>query len=149
MSNHPALLKSYMPGNTALSASATLSPVEQQVVFLSVSYENNCHYCMAAHSTVGQMMKIPKSVIDALRDGTIIPDAKLEALSQYAKATTVKSWRVSDEDLQNFLDAGYNQDQVLEVITIVGLKVMTNYVNALAKTPVDAAFARNTWEPRS
>ena len=116
MANHPALLNSYLEGSAILSKNSTLSAIEQQVVFLSVSYENNCHYCMAAHSTIGKMTKVPQDAIDAIRVGAEIPDARLEALSQYAKATTVKRGRVSDDDIQNFLDAGFTQDQILEVI---------------------------------
>ena len=148
MANHPALLNSYLQGSALLDANSTLSPIEQQVAFLTVSYENNCHYCMAAHSTIGQMTKVPQEVIDSLRNGTPIADPKLEALRQYVKATTINRGRVSDDDIQNFLAAGFNEEQILEVITIVGFKVFTNYINYLVKTPVDDAFQANSWEPR-
>ncbi len=149
MGNHPALLNAYWEGDNFLAKNSVLTPIERQVAFLSASYENNCHYCMAAHSTIGQMTKVPQEVIDALRAGTTIPDAKLEALSQYVKATTVKRGRVSEEDIQSFLDAGFTQESILEVITIVGFKVFTNYINYLAQTPVDAPFQANAWTPRS
>ncbi|MFS4466854.1 carboxymuconolactone decarboxylase family protein [Maribacter sp. 2210JD10-5] len=145
MANHPALLKNYWEGSANLDANSTLTGVEQQVAFLSASYENNCHYCMAAHTTIGQMHKIDQSILDALRAGEPIADTKLEALSQYVKATTVKRGRVSQDDIDAFLEAGYTQENILEVITIVSLKVMTNYINYVAQTPVDAAFEPNTW----
>ncbi|MEM7485251.1 MAG: carboxymuconolactone decarboxylase family protein [Bacteroidota bacterium] len=146
MANHPALLKNYWEGSATLDANSTLTGEEQQVAYLSASYENNCHYCMAAHTSIGQMHKIDQSILDALRAGTTIPNAKLEALSQYVKATTVKRGRVSQEDIDAFLEAGYTQENVLEVITIVSLKVMTNYINYVAQTPVDGAFEPNAWE---
>ncbi|MBW1296218.1 carboxymuconolactone decarboxylase family protein [Aquimarina litoralis] len=146
MANHPALLNNYWEGSANLSANSTLSGVEQQVAFLSASYENNCHYCMAAHTSIGQMHKIDQNILDALRNGTTIPDARLEALSQYVKATTVKRGRVSQEDINAFLSAGFTQENVLEVITIVSLKVMTNYINYVAQTPVDAPFQANIWK---
>lgn len=149
MGNHPALLNAYWQGDNFLAKNSVLTAIERQVAFLAASYENNCHYCMAAHSTLGQMAKVPQDAIDALRAGTTIPDAKLEALSQYVKATTVKRGRVSQEDIQNFLDAGFTKESQLEVITIVGFKVFTNYINYLAQTPVDAPFQANVWTPRS
>lgn len=149
MANHPALLSAYWEGDNFLAKNSVLTPIERQVAFLSASFENNCHYCMAAHSTIGQMTKVPQEVIDALRAGTTIPDTKLEALSQYVKATTVKRGRVSSDDIQTFLSAGFTQESILEVITIVGFKVFTNYANYLAQTPVDDAFQANTWTPRS
>lgn len=149
MANHPALLHAYWEGDNFLAKHSVLSAKERQVAFLAASFENNCHYCMAAHSSIAQMNKVPQDVIDALRAGTELPDAKLNALSSYVKATTVKRGRVSQEDLQRFLDAGYSQEAILEVITIVGFKVMTNYINFLAQTPVDAPFQANVWIPRS
>lgn len=146
MANHPALLNNYWEGSATLAENSTLTVAEQQIAFLSASYENNCHYCMAAHTSIGQMHKIDQDVLDALRAGTTIPDARLEALNQYVKATTIKRGRVSDEDINAFLSAGFTQENVLEVITIVSLKVMTNYINYLSKTPVDAAFSANVWE---
>ena len=146
MANHPALLKSYWDGNMALSQNSSLTAEEQQVVFLSISYENNCHYCVAAHTSISQMAKVSPDVLNALRNGTPIPDARLEALSQYAKATTTKRGRVSQEDVQSFQNAGFNQQQQLEVITITGLKVLSNYVNYVAQTPLDTAFQPNAWQ---
>lgn len=145
MANHPALLNSYWEGNISLSKNSLLSAKEQQVVFLSVSYENNCHYCMAAHTSIGQMAKVPQEILDALREGKTLPNPKLEALSQYAKATTVKRGRVSQEDIDNFYKAGFSKEQQLEVIVITGFKVFTNYINYLAQTPVDDAFQPNVW----
>lgn len=146
MANHPALLKNYWEGSANLSANSTLTAEEQQVAFLAASYENNCHYCMAAHTSIGQMQKIDQSILDALRTGTPIPNAKLEALSQYVKEVTIKRGRVSEEAVDAFLSAGFTQDNVLEVITIVSLKVMTNYINFVAQTKVDSAFEPNAWE---
>ena len=146
MANHPALLKNYWEGSANLGENSTLSAKEQQVAYLAASYENNCHYCMAAHTSIGQMHKIDQSILDALRTGTPIPDARLEALSQYVKATTISRGRVSQEDINAFLEAGFTQENVLEVITIVSLKVMTNYINYVAQTKVDSAFEPNAWE---
>lgn len=145
MANHPTLLNSYWDGNVSLSQNSLLTAEEQQVVFLSVSYENNCHYCMAAHTSIGQMFKVSQEILDALRNGTTLPDPKLEALSQYAKASTLKRGRVSQEDINNFYQVGFTKEQQLEVIVIIGFKVFTNYINYLAQTPVDSAFEPNTW----
>ena len=146
MANHPALLKNYWEGSATLDANSTLTGQEQQVAYLAASYVNNCHYCMAAHTSIGQMHKIDQDILDALRTGTEIPNAKLEALSQYVKATTISRGRVSQDDIDAFLAAGYAQENVLEVITIVSLKVMTNYINFVAQTKVDSAFEPNAWE---
>jgi len=146
MANHPALLKNYWDGSANLEGNSTLTAKEQQVAYLAASYENNCHYCMAAHTSIAQMHQIDQSILDALRTGTSIPNPRLEALSQFVKATTIERGRVSQNTIDAFLQAGFNQNNILEVITIVSLKVMTNYINFVAQTKVDSAFEPNAWE---
>ncbi|SEB47188.1 uncharacterized peroxidase-related enzyme [Tenacibaculum sp. MAR_2009_124] len=145
MANHPALLQNYWDGNENLKKNSTLSGKEQQVAFLAVSFENDCHYCMAAHTSIGQMHKIDEKILNALREGKTIPDKRLEALSKYVKSVTINRGRVPKKDLEDFLDAGFTKENVLEVITIVSLKVMTNYINYIANTEVDTAFQANNW----
>jgi hypothetical protein len=43
-----------------------------------------------------------------------------------------------------FFIAGYGQQQVLEVILGLSQKVISNYVNHVADTPVDAMFEQFT-----
>ena len=148
MANHPALLNSYWSSNKELAQHGVLSPTEQQVVYLTVSYENNCHYCMAAHTTLSQMSKVPQDVLDAVRNGEAIADSKLEALRQYTKATTINRGRVSQDDIDAFNNAGYGQDHQLEVVLITGIKVLSNYINYLGQTPLDAPFTANAWEKK-
>jgi len=54
---------------------------------------------------------------------------------------------VSEEDIQTFLQAGYNKQQIIEVILGVTFKTLSNYVNHVTQTPVDDAFAAKTWQP--
>jgi AhpD family alkylhydroperoxidase len=79
MAESPELLAGYS-ALWDLFSKSTLTPHEQQVVYLTSNFENGCHYCMAGHSTLAKMIKMDPAVIDALRAGTALPDAKLEAL---------------------------------------------------------------------
>ncbi|WP_339848077.1 hypothetical protein [uncultured Halopseudomonas sp.] len=84
--------------------------------------------------------------IDALRDEKALPNAKLEALRTFVLAVVRKRGEVSKQELNDFYAAGYAQQQVLEVILGVSQKVMSNYVNHIAKTPVDEPFKKFAWE---
>ena len=53
---------------------------------------------------------------------------------------------VNDADTQAFLAAGYTNKQILEVILGVSQKVMSNYVNHFAQTPVDKVFEKFAWD---
>ncbi|WP_375058198.1 carboxymuconolactone decarboxylase family protein [Zobellella sp. DQSA1] len=86
MVNSPALLETCLHGYNLFRTQSTLSPVEQEVVFLTIGRENGCHYCLAAHSTLaGKASGVPAEVTDAIRAGTALPDARLDALSEFTR----------------------------------------------------------------
>lgn len=122
-----------------------LSETERQIILITDNRLNGCSYCMAAHTTISQGVKVATDVIDALRNDTAISDPKLEALSQFAIAVNESRGWVEQRDLDAFLAVGYTKQTVLEVILVTSLKVMSNYTNHIAQTPVDAAFQANAW----
>ncbi|WP_443632789.1 carboxymuconolactone decarboxylase family protein [Candidatus Marifrigoribacter sp. Uisw_064] len=147
MANNTALLEGYVSAYTSFRANSGFSPQEQEVVFLSVAYENNCDYCMAAHSFVGDMMsKVPTEVTDAIRNNSEIPDEKLKALSLFSRVMTVTRGLPSEKDINNFLNSGYTESHILGVIAGIGVKTMSNYFNHFFHTPVDDAFKNRAWE---
>ncbi len=143
-SESPALLEGYMT-LAGIFDKTDLSETERQIILMTNNRLNGCTYCMAAHTSLSQMAKVPNDVIEALRNGTSIADAKLEALRVFAaRVNETRGW-VEQTDLDAFFAAGYTKQTVLEVILGTSLKVMSNYTNHVAQTPVDAAFKANTW----
>jgi len=146
MANNPALLDAYGSAYNTFRENAGFTPPEQEIVFLSVAYENNCEYCMAAHSFVGdKMTNVPTEVTDAIRNNTEIGDPKLRALSLFTRAMTSKRGNPSQEDIDNFLAAGYTENHILGVIAGIGVKTMSNYFNHVFDTSVDDAFKGRVW----
>lgn len=146
MANNPALLDAYMHTYKTFRENAGFTPVEQEVIFLSVSYENECDYCVAAHSFVGDKMSgVPTEVTDAIREGKEIGDAKLSALSTFTRLMTRTRANVTSEDIATFLSAGYDKNHILGVITGIGVKTFSNYSNHLTKTPLDEMFQERKW----
>lgn len=142
----PAALSSYQ-ALAAAFGSSSFSPTEQQVVLIATSVENDCRYCVAAHTTMSKGARVADDVLDSLRSDVPIADAKLEALRQFTLAAVRKKGWLDAADLEAFTAAGYGPNQVLEVITGVALKTLTNYVNHVAETPLDAPFQAQAWEP--
>ncbi len=122
-----------------------LTAEEKQVVLMTNNFLNSCTYCMAAHSTISQMQGVPDDVIETLRNGTSFADEKLEALRIFTVKINQNRGVVSDDDINQFLTAGYSKANVFEVILGTGLKVLSNYSNHIAETPVDDAFNANVW----
>lgn len=142
----PAVVAGYLSLAAAFGRSG-LTPLEQEVVLIAASVENRCHYCVAAHTTVTQARRLDQAVIAAVRDGGPVGDRKLEALRSFTVAMVRDRGFASDAEVQAVLDAGYSRANVLEVVLGIGLKTVSNYVNHIAETPVDAAFAANAYTP--
>lgn len=144
MAESPELLAGY----TALwdlFSKTTLTAHEQQVVYLTVNYENECRYCMAGHTTLAKMQKMEAAVIEALRAGKPLPDAKLEALHHFTTLVVRNRGQVADADVDAFINAGFTRRNVLEVVLGVATKVMSNYTNHIVHTPLDDFMKGNEW----
>lgn len=128
-----------------LFEATSLTPIEQQVVYLTANYEHACHYCMAAHSGLARMIGMATEDIQALRNGTPLTDPKLQALRQFTQLMIQNRGWVEDTDIETFLAAGYTQQQVLEVVLGIAIKVMHNYTNHIAQTPLDKPFQPYVW----
>lgn len=144
MATAPALLEGYMTLADIFNKTA-LSETERQIILMTNNRLNGCTYCMAAHTTISQMSKVPADVIEALRNGTPIADPKLEALRTFAAIVNEKRGWVEQGELDAFLAAGYSEQSVLEVILGTSLKVMSNYTNHITQTPLDPPFVPNAW----
>jgi len=146
MAESPEHLEAYQKLHE-LFQRTSLTPAQQTVVWMTINVEHECHYCVPAHTAIAHMQKINSGVIDALRKATPIEDEKLEALRRFTLQVVRQRGVVADADVDRFLTAGYTRQQVLDVILGVAQKVMSNYVNHLADTPVDAPFRKFAWTP--
>lgn len=148
MAEAPALLKGYATLSKIFEESS-FTPTERQVVLLTTSSENGCAYCMAAHSAVAGIQRVPQDVIQSLRSGDPIADARLEALRRFTEIVVQTRGWPEAADVSAFHAAGYSKAQVLEVVLGVGLKTLSNYANHIAETPLDAAFKPLEWTKTS
>jgi uncharacterized peroxidase-related enzyme len=148
MANAPELLETYSTGYEGFRKHSGFTSAEQEVVLLSVSFENACTYCMAAHSFIADKMSgVPTEVTDAIREGKEVPDSKLRALSTLTREMVRSRGWPSEDTVKTFFEAGYTEQQVLYVLLAVAVKTISNYSNHLFDTPVDEPFAGRTWKP--
>ncbi len=140
----PATLKAGM-ALWELFETTSFTPIEQQVIYLTANYEHDCRYCMAAHSGLAKMIGMTLEDIEALRQGQPLADRKLQALRLFTQQMIVARGWVNDQEVEAFLAAGYTKQQVLEVILGIAVKIIHNYSNHIAKTPLDKAFHPYVW----
>lgn len=144
MADAPGLLASYnfvhqQFLNTSFDAD------EKTVIWQTINVEQNCHYCVPAHTGIAKMMKVDDAITNALRDETPLPTPRLEALRTFTLSVVRKRGELDESEVQAFLDAGFTTQQILEVILGVAQKVMSNFTNHFAKTPVDQVFQKYEW----
>ena len=142
----PAALRAYITLGKIFDESS-FSATERQLIILAASRFNECNYCVAAHTVVAGMQKVPADVIEAIREDRAISDDRLEALRTFVTVAVEKRGWVSDDDMSAFLAAGFVRAQILEVIVGISFKTLSNYTNHIADTPLDAAFEAGAWSP--
>lgn len=147
MGENPALLDTYIYGYNSFRANSGFDSIEQEVVFLTVAYENNCEYCTAAHSFIAdKMSKVPVDVTNAIREGKQITNTKLAALSELTRSLTVNRGNVEQEEINAFLSVGYTEAHVLGIIAGIAVKTISNYSNHNTNPVLDDAFAGRAWK---
>jgi uncharacterized peroxidase-related enzyme len=138
----PIALDAYTAMYNAITSAGTLTAQEQQVAFQAVNVLHGCEYCTAGHTYLSRAVKMPEDVIAALREGQpIIGNARFEALRRFTEAVVRERGMAGDDVVEAFLAAGFTRAQVLEVVTIVACKTISNYTNHLTHTPLESFMA--------
>ncbi|MEM9761533.1 MAG: carboxymuconolactone decarboxylase family protein [Pseudomonadota bacterium] len=147
MAESPAHLEAYQSLHGLVVGKSAFDATERTVVWMAINVEHRCHYCVPAHTTIAQMDKVDPGIVEALRTASPLADAKLEALRQFTLKVLRARGHVTAADVEAFKTAGYTDAHVLDVVLILAQKVMSNYVNHIYDTPVDAPFQKNAWTP--
>ncbi len=144
MAESPALVEAYQELGRIFSKTS-LTDTERHIVWLTINYENECTYCMAAHSVVAKHGGVPEGEVESLRTGARLADPKHEALRRFtAHMVQARGW-AEPAEIGAFLAAGYTQENILDVILGIGQKTLSNYTNHIADTPVDKPFRTEAW----
>lgn len=143
LAESPALLVSYWQAQLNLLQHSKLTPQENNIVQTTVAHENQCQYCVAGHTAFGktELFNNSDEQLNAVRSGIDFEEPKLNALRDFTLLVMRNQGRMATSNLQTFLDAGFTRAHALDVVACISVKVMTNYANQIALTPVDEAFA--------
>jgi len=147
MANSPVLLNTYVSGYKLFREQSGFSSVEQEVIFLAISRENECDYCMAAHSFVADAISnVPAEITDAIRNDAQVVDSTLAALVTFTRIMVKTRGLPSISDVEAFIAAGYSEVRVLEIIQAISVKTISNYSNHLLHTKLDDVFESRQWK---
>ncbi|MBL1277070.1 MAG: carboxymuconolactone decarboxylase family protein [Ectothiorhodospiraceae bacterium] len=78
VANSANLLKTYTAGDVDFRKNSLFDNKEKEIIYLTISKENACEYCVAVHSTLSDTMSnVPPAVTNAIREGGNIPDENI------------------------------------------------------------------------
>jgi uncharacterized peroxidase-related enzyme len=141
----PVTLKHLLAGFAAFDHTS-LTPIEREVVAMTVAWEMDCHYCMAMHSAMLSSDPDASALVSALRDGSDLADARLQALRRYVRAVVRQHGSVPEHDDAALRDAGFDDAQALEIVLGIGAYLLSTLLNKVTRAELDAPFAAFAWE---
>jgi len=144
----PGILEAYLTLNDLFSKSS-FDEEELTVVWQTINVEHECLYCVPAHTLVANSMGVSEVLTNALRKGEPMPDDKLQVLHDTTLEMVRSRGRLTVGQMERFFAVGYGKRQLLEIVLGLSQKVISNYTNHLAKTPIDASFAEFSWQKGS
>lgn len=135
LANSPAALRGYLSLSAAL-AEGELAQEDREVLYLAVSQNNECHYCVSAHTMLAKQAGLSEDETLAARQFQS-SDSERDALLRFTRKVIASKGFVSDDDLAEVRDAGYSDGQIAESVGYIALATFSNLFNHVHDTPLD------------
>lgn len=143
LATSPEALEGYLGLNGALTK-GKLSAATRERIAVAIANTNGCDYCNAAHSFLAKTLaKLDDAELAANRAGSST-DAKAHAAVAFAVKVATSKGRVSEGDLSLVRGAGFSDAEIIEIIGLIALNVLSNYVNEVFQTDIDFPSVDNT-----
>ena len=144
MAGSPVLIGSFI-GVFQQVHSGSFTEAQIQTLLLTNAVTNRCSWAVAFHSFLALQQGLAPEDVQAIRAGHLPNDTKHAALSTLARNFIDKRGHLSEDNIENFLDAGFGKEHILEVITVVAASTITNYVGNVTNPPLEEAFQAHAW----
>jgi uncharacterized peroxidase-related enzyme len=127
MANRPEVLKNFVPLYGSIMGPGVVERRVKELIYLSVSFANECAYCSAAHTASAKKAGISEDELAALRTEQDSPFSVPErAAIGYARELT----RTADAgDTRDTLSEHFSSEQIVEITLIVCMANFTNRFN--------------------
>jgi uncharacterized peroxidase-related enzyme len=139
LANSPELLNGYMALNHQWERTS-LSPKERELIFLSASVANQCPYCTAGYTAGLQQMHTSGDIIRQVLYNEAVQDPKINALVALVKELVNNRGFVTEAARKAFVEAGYQESVILEILIGIAMKTMANYLDHIFPIPIDKAY---------
>ncbi|WP_126454943.1 carboxymuconolactone decarboxylase family protein [Sulfuriflexus mobilis] len=133
--NSPAALRAFL-GLYGIAGEGSLDAQTRERIAISVAQQNACQYCISAHSAIGSKAGLNGEEIDANRAGSS-QDARAAVAVKFANALSEHKGQVTTAEINEVRDAGYNDAEIVEIITHVGMNILTNILGKASQVEID------------
>lgn len=131
----PAALRGFLGLHTIASEGA-LDPLTKERIALALAEQNACEYCVSAHTAIGRKTGLSTAEMDANRSGSS-QDAKAAVAVKFAKSLAQHSGEVTTTELLEVRSAGYSEAEIVEIITHVGMNMLSNMLGKASRVEID------------
>jgi uncharacterized peroxidase-related enzyme len=133
--NSPAALRAFL-GLHAIAGDGVLDDQTKERIALGLAEQNECSYCVSAHTAIGRKAGLSSAEMEANRAGGS-QDAKAAEAVKFAKSLAANTGEVTTAELLAIRDAGYSDAEIVEIMTHTGLNILTNIVGKASRVDID------------
>ena len=124
----------------------SFSEAEIQILLLTNAVTNGAEWAVSFHSHLANAEGIGADAVSAIRKGALPPDTKHAALSKLARALIENRGHIGESEKGEFIDAGFDESRLLEVVAVVAASTITNYTSNITQPPLEAMFQSYAWQ---
>jgi len=135
VANSTAALKS-MWGSFGALGGGVIPPKLGEQIAVAIANRNACEYCLAAHTALGRKAGASGDEMSAAQDGQS-QDPNTAAALRFALSVVEGRGQIETADVEALRGAGFNDEEIVELLAHVALNLFTNYVNVAFAVPVD------------
>jgi AhpD family alkylhydroperoxidase len=132
LAESPEMLGGFLQASHLFEAS-TLDPMAREVVVMVIAARNDCRVCSAMHTGRLRALGADSTAITNLRTGKAPADPRLAALHGFTLRVLATAGEVPDEEVAEFLSAGFTRRNALEVVLGIGTYTMSTLANRLVR----------------
>lgn len=146
IANSPELLKGFW-GLFQQVHSGTFTEAEIQTLLLTNAVTNSSLWPVAFHTMLALKEGLTPADVEAIRSGGVPADTRLAALSRLARRLIETRGHVGVQELNDFMAAGFTQEQSLEIVAVIAASTITNYVGTITRPPLEDFLLAHAWRP--
>ncbi len=133
--NSPVALQAFL-GLHGVANAGSLSPQTRERIALALAQQNTCEYCLSAHTAIGRKAGLTGDEIAAARAGSS-EDAKAAVAVKLARSLVEHKGDITTAELIEAREAGYSDADIVEIITHVGMNLLTNILGKASRVDID------------